>query len=73
MWPGDCVFPDYTSEKTRAWWSGLIKDFISNGVDGIWNDMNEPAVFKVRDCINHIFKITLFNFSCVTEGIGLNL
>ncbi|KAB1216231.1 putative glucan 1,3-alpha-glucosidase [Morella rubra] len=24
----------------------VVKDFISNGVDGIWNDMNEPAVFK---------------------------
>lgn len=24
-----------------------MKDFISNGVDGIWNDMNEPAIFKV--------------------------
>ncbi|CAN6209969.1 unnamed protein product [Urochloa humidicola] len=46
VWPGDCVFPDYTSEKTRAWWASLVKDFISNGVDGIWNDMNEPAVFK---------------------------
>ncbi|ONM21205.1 heteroglycan glucosidase 1 [Zea mays] len=46
VWPGDCVFPDYTSEKTRAWWASLVKDFISIGVDGIWNDMNEPAVFK---------------------------
>ncbi|TVU39473.1 hypothetical protein EJB05_12895, partial [Eragrostis curvula] len=46
VWPGDCVFPDFTSQRTRAWWSSLVKDFISNGVDGIWNDMNEPAVFK---------------------------
>ncbi|KAF4378533.1 hypothetical protein F8388_022354 [Cannabis sativa] len=42
-----CVFPDYTQEKVRMWWANLVKDFISNGVDGIWNDMNEPAVFKV--------------------------
>ncbi|ONM53035.1 heteroglycan glucosidase 1 [Zea mays] len=46
VWPGDCVFPDFTSEKARAWWASLVKDFISNGVDGIWNDMNEPAVSK---------------------------
>lgn len=26
----------------------LVKDFVSNGVDGIWNDMNEPAIFKVK-------------------------
>ncbi|XP_071704756.1 uncharacterized protein [Rutidosis leptorrhynchoides] len=46
VWPGPCVFPDFTREKARSWWSNLVKDFISNGVDGIWNDMNEPAVFK---------------------------
>ncbi|KAI3881256.1 hypothetical protein MKW92_003413, partial [Papaver armeniacum] len=46
VWPGQCVFPDYTQEKTRMWWANLVKDFVANGVDGIWNDMNEPAVFK---------------------------
>ncbi|KAL0407971.1 UNVERIFIED_CONTAM: Alpha-glucosidase 2 [Sesamum radiatum] len=46
VWPGPCVFPDYTQSSARSWWSNLVKDFISNGVDGIWNDMNEPAVFK---------------------------
>ncbi|GMN40734.1 hypothetical protein TIFTF001_009967 [Ficus carica] len=47
VWPGPCVFPDYTQAKVRSWWANLVKDFVSNGVDGIWNDMNEPAVFKV--------------------------
>jgi len=47
VWPGPCVFPDYTQSKVRAWWASLVKDFISNGVDGIWNDMNEPTIFKV--------------------------
>ncbi|CAL5440969.1 unnamed protein product [Camellia sinensis] len=46
VWPGPCVFPDFTLSKTRSWWASLVKDFISKGVDGIWNDMNEPAVFK---------------------------
>ncbi|WCJ20545.1 heteroglycan glucosidase 1 [Euphorbia peplus] len=46
VWPGPCVFPDYTQSKVRSWWANLVKDFTSNGVDGIWNDMNEPAVFK---------------------------
>ncbi|XP_062120588.1 uncharacterized protein LOC133834844 isoform X2 [Humulus lupulus] len=46
VWPGPCVFPDYTQAKVRIWWANLVKDFISKGVDGIWNDMNEPAVFK---------------------------
>ncbi|XP_057786663.1 uncharacterized protein LOC131004082 [Salvia miltiorrhiza] len=46
VWPGPCVFPDFTQSRARSWWADLVKDFSSNGVDGIWNDMNEPAVFK---------------------------
>ncbi|XP_020696847.2 uncharacterized protein LOC110109955 [Dendrobium catenatum] len=46
VWPGPCVFPDFTRKEARLWWANLVKDFVSNGVDGIWNDMNEPAVFK---------------------------
>ncbi|CAM6098678.1 unnamed protein product [Calypogeia fissa] len=46
VWPGPVVFPDYTQEKARQWWAKLVKEFVSVGVDGIWNDMNEPAVFQ---------------------------
>jgi len=49
VWPGDCVWPDFTRRATRAWWSGLVSDFARrSGADGIWNDMNEPAVFNVE-------------------------
>ena len=27
----------------------FVKDFMSMGVDGVWNDMNEPAVFETSD------------------------
>lgn len=46
VWPGSCVFPDFTRPETRTWWSGLYQDFMATGIDGIWNDMNEPAVFS---------------------------
>lgn len=49
VWPGLCVFPDFTRADTRSWWAGLYKDFIGQGVDGVWNDMNEPAVFDTPD------------------------
>jgi len=49
VWPGDCVFPDFTSPAVRQWWGGLYKDFLAKGVDGVWNDMNEPAVFDGPD------------------------
>jgi alpha-glucosidase len=45
VWPGDCSFPDFTRPETRAWWGGLYKDYIATGIDGVWNDMNEPSVF----------------------------
>ncbi|PWG77966.1 TIM-barrel domain-containing protein [Pararcticibacter amylolyticus] len=44
VWPGDCAFPDFTSPKSREWWSGLYRNFMATGADGIWNDMNEPAI-----------------------------
>jgi alpha-glucosidase len=46
VWPGDCAFPDFTKRVTREWWAGLYQEFLSCGIDGVWNDMNEPAVFK---------------------------
>jgi len=47
VWPGVCVFPDYTNAAIRAWWADLYEDFLATGIDGVWNDMNEPAVFNV--------------------------
>lgn len=47
VWPGMCAFPDFTRPQTRDWWGGLYKDFMATGIDGIWNDMCEPAVFNV--------------------------
>jgi len=46
VWPGATVFPDYTQAKTVQWWSGLYKDFMAEDIDGVWNDMNEPADFE---------------------------
>jgi alpha-glucosidase len=45
VWPGPAVFPDFTRAQTREWWGSLYKEFVSEGVSGFWNDMNEPAVF----------------------------
>ncbi|MGZ8868676.1 MAG: glycoside hydrolase family 31 protein [Thermoanaerobaculia bacterium] len=41
------VFPDFSRSATRAWWGNLYAEFVNMGVAGIWNDMNEPAVFDV--------------------------
>jgi alpha-glucosidase len=39
------VFPDFSRAATREWWGNLYREFLDIGVAGIWNDMNEPAVF----------------------------
>jgi alpha-glucosidase len=52
VWPSQAerdplpsVFPDFSRPATREWWGGLYKPLVDVGVAGIWNDMNEPAVF----------------------------
>lgn len=46
VWPGPCYFPDYTKASVRSWWADLYEDMIvDKGVKGVWNDMNEPALF----------------------------
>ena len=43
--PGNSVFPDFSKPAAREWWGGLYRFFTDLGIAGIWNDMNEPAIF----------------------------
>lgn len=47
VWPGPCHFPDFTRPDVCRWWGSLYKDYMATGIDGVWNDMNEPAIFNV--------------------------
>jgi alpha-glucosidase len=61
VWPGECHFPDFTNPEVRQWWADLFKELIAEtGVHGVWNDMNEPAIFEVEsktfpDDVRHDF------------------
>lgn len=46
VWPGPAVFPEFTRTATRRWWGGQFKALSDMGIAGIWNDMNEPAIFE---------------------------
>ena len=48
VWPGMCAFPDFTSPEAREWWGENHRVLTDVGVDGIWCDMNEPALFVPR-------------------------
>lgn len=54
VWPGECNFPDFTHPDVRTWWAGLFKDLVATGVKGVWNDMNEPAVFEIETFPNDV-------------------
>ena len=45
VWPGDAAFPDFTRTETRKWWAEQHPALFDPGIDGIWNDMNEPSDF----------------------------
>ncbi|PWK74138.1 alpha-glucosidase [Mucilaginibacter oryzae] len=46
VWPGRCHFPDFFREEVREWWGSAFTALAEPGVDGFWNDMNEPAVWN---------------------------
>jgi alpha-glucosidase len=43
VWPGWCHFPDFTNPTVRTWWGEKFKGLVNDGIEGFWNDMNEPA------------------------------
>lgn len=45
-WPDAALFPDFTKAETREWWGNQHPALLDMGVAGIWNDMNEPAIFE---------------------------
>lgn len=45
VWPGLTNFPDFTDPHVREWWGSLYPRLARQGVSGLWQDMNEPAVF----------------------------
>lgn len=46
VWPGLCYFPDFTKASTQKWWENQYKRLLALGIEGYWNDMNEPSVFN---------------------------
>ncbi|KUH35745.1 MULTISPECIES: glycoside hydrolase family 31 protein [Streptomyces] len=45
VWPGECVYPDFTDPAVRGWWGRLYEERLAQGFAGVWHDMNEPVSF----------------------------
>lgn len=46
VWPGASAFPDFSRSDVADWWGQTHRFYTDMGISGIWNDMNEPAVFN---------------------------
>jgi alpha-glucosidase len=57
VWPGWSAFPDFTMEEARIWWGDKMKSISDAGVQGFWNDMNEPAAWG-----QHLPDLIEFNY-----------
>lgn len=45
VWPGKVCFPDFLNSAAAEWFGMKYKTLIDKGIDGFWNDMNEPSIF----------------------------
>lgn len=51
VWPGPAYLPDFLNPEARAWFGSKYQRLLDLGVDGFWNDMNEPAIFYTKDSL----------------------
>lgn len=52
VWPGKVHFPDFLQDKTRTWFGDYYKTLTDLGIEGVWNDMNEPAIFYDEESLD---------------------
>ena len=45
VWPGKAYFADFLRPKVREWFGHKYKALTDCGIEGFWNDMNEPSLF----------------------------
>ena len=45
VWPGYTHFPDVLNADARKWFGDQYRFLTDQGIEGFWNDMNEPSIF----------------------------
>jgi alpha-glucosidase len=76
VWPGEAYFPDFTNPRVREWWAELYAPLVQAGVDGFWNDMNEPTVIgpqgdTLANCVRHDWEGQVTNHRQAHNVYGL--
>lgn len=54
VWPGRVHFPDVLNPEARKWFGEQYRVLLDMGVDGFWNDMNEPSIFYAQDRLDSV-------------------
>ncbi len=57
VWPGRSYFPDFLREDVRQWFGDEYRKLLEQGVEGFWNDMNEPALFYSEESLADAFQV----------------
>lgn len=56
VWPGRCVLPDMLNDEARKWFGNQYQFLLDKGIEGFWNDMNEPALFYSEKELQRVFE-----------------
>ena len=64
VWPGLTHFPDFLNEEAGLWFGLKYKALTDLGIEGFWNDMNEPAIFYSEKGIERFYE----KLSEITNG-----
>lgn len=56
VWPGMTHFPDFLNPDARRWFGKKYKVLTDMGIEGFWNDMNEPAIFNSKKGMDKAFE-----------------
>lgn len=56
VWPGFSHLPDMLNPDARRWFGLKYKFLMDMGIDGFWNDMNEPALFYSKKRLEQVFE-----------------
>lgn len=67
VWPGDTHFPDVLNKEARKWFGDKYRILTDQGIEGFWNDMNEPAIFYTPEGVEKAQKVVR-EFLEDTEG-----
>ncbi len=69
VWPGVCHFPDFLNRDAGKWFGKNYSILLDYGIDGFWNDMNEPALFYTEEGLQKAFN-EIDSFRNVNMGIS---